>query len=407
MTSLESKFARLATDNAPGQETRRPADGIETLLLGAPLKGRHVDFSHGDVDAFPPIPGSLDAFLEGVDLGGRQAYTEYRGSEKARENVAAKLTKYTGMAVSGPSELIITPGTQGALFLAIGSTVSAGCKVAVVQPDYFANRKLVEFFDGIVVPVELNYLDATDRAGLDLDQLENAFRSGARVLIFSNPNNPVGVVYSRNELQSIAELAGRYGAFVIVDQLYCRQIYDGKGYQHFCDTGFPLNDHVTVMGPSKTESLSGYRLGVAFGGRAVIERMEKLQAIVSLRAGGYNQSVLQVWFDEPHGWMLDRIARHQAIRDGIIAVLHDVQGLSVRTTEAGSYLFPQLPRLTLPMGDFVKVLRHQAAVTVTPGAEFGPDSIDSFRINFSQDHETAVQAMRRVAEMIDRYRTRD
>lgn len=277
----------------------------------------------------------------------------------------------------------------------------------MVEPDYFANRKLVEFFDGIVVPVALDYLDTTESAGLDLNQLENAFRSGAKILIFSNPNNPVGVVYSRNELQSIAELASRYGAFVIVDQLYCRQIYSGKVYQHFCDTGFSLDNHVTIMGPSKMESLSGYRLGVAFGARAVIERMEKLQAIVSLRAGGYNHAVLRVWFDEPVGWMPDRVACHQAIRDDILTILREVPGLLVRTTEAGSYLFPKLPRLVLPMPDFVKVLRHQAAVTVTPGTEFGPNSVDSFRINFSQDRVMAVHAMRRAADMIERYRTSD
>ena len=57
------------------------------------------------------------------------------------------------------------------------------------------------------------------------------------------------------------------------------------------------------MGPSKTESLSGYRLGVAFGSAKIIDRMEKLQAIVSLRAGGYNQAVLKSWFTEPEGWM--------------------------------------------------------------------------------------------------------
>jgi hypothetical protein len=74
------------------------------------------------------------------------------------------------------------------------------------------------------------------------------------------------------------------------------------------------------MGPSKTESLSGYRLGVAFGSAAIIERMEKLQAIVSLRAAGYNQAVLRSWFGEPAGWIENRVKQHQAIRDDVIRV---------------------------------------------------------------------------------------
>ena len=70
--------------------------------------------------------------------------------------------------MSGADELIITPGTQGALFLALGATVNAGDRVAIVRPDYFANRKLVEFLGGVIVPVEMDYLSRDAGAGLDL-----------------------------------------------------------------------------------------------------------------------------------------------------------------------------------------------------------------------------------------------
>ncbi len=158
------------------------------------------------------------------------------------------------------------------------------------------------------------------------------------------------------------------------------------------------------MGPSKTESLSGYRLGVAFGSAKIIDRMEKLQAIVSLRAAGYSQAALKSWFDEPAGWMTRRIAEHQAIRDDLITKLRAIEGIKVRATEAGSYLFPRLPELDVTIEEFVKVLRAQANVTVTPGTEFGPQFTDSFRINFSQDHQAAVSAMERVIKVMELYR---
>src|SRR5699024_5965667 len=127
--------------------------GIKLLIDKIP--GVPVDFSHGDVDAFEPIPGSLDVFVEGVHIGGRQAYTEYRGSREIRENLAEKLSTFTGSIINPETNFIITPGTQGALFLAMGSTVAKGDKVAIIEPDYFANRKLVEFFDGEIIPVQL------------------------------------------------------------------------------------------------------------------------------------------------------------------------------------------------------------------------------------------------------------
>jgi aspartate/methionine/tyrosine aminotransferase len=405
MSPIEEKFARLGTEHAPGQEVRQ-GGAAETPLRGEPLAGRPVDFSHGDVDAdaFAPTPGALEAFLAGVHRGGSQAYTEYRGAAWLRERVAARLAGFTGRPVSANSELIITPGTQGALFLAVAATVTAGDRVAIVRPDYFANRKLVAFLGAEAVPIGLDPLGHDARAGIDLDALEAAFRSGVRTVLFSNPNNPTGVVYAPQEIEAIARLAEQWGVTVIVDQLYSRLLYSGQSFTHLRAAAIDPQRVVTIMGPSKTESLSGYRLGVAFGAQAVIDRMEKLQAIVSLRAPGYSQAVLQTWFEEPAGWMAERIAQHQAIRDALLAILREVPGLAVRTPEAGSYLFPRLPELAVPLHDFVRALRLQAAVTVTPGTEFSPDAIDSIRLNFSQNHQAAVDAIERTVRMIERYR---
>lgn len=402
MDLITEKFAKLGCDNAPGQEGRQK--NISVAFKGDKIPGTPVDFSHGDVDAFPPIPGTLGTFIEGVRVGGKQAYTEYRGKMWIREDLANKLGAYTGVPVDADSELIITPGTQGALFLALGASVARGDKVAIVEPDYFANRKLVEFFDGELVPVHMDYFGHDDCAGVNLSELEEGFKNGVKTFLFSNPNNPTGVVYSHDEVAAIAKLANRYGATVIADELYSRQIFDGRSYTHLRAQGMNPENLVTIIGPSKTESLSGYRLGVAFGSAKIIERMEKLQAIVSLRAGGYSQAVLKDWFNEPEGWMAERIAAHQAIRDDLVALFRSVDGVRVRPTEAGSYLFPQLPPLTVNIHDFVKALRLQADVIVTPGTEFGPQFTDSFRINFSQDRQAAVDAVKRTITMIERYR---
>ncbi|WP_246249228.1 pyridoxal phosphate-dependent aminotransferase [Chelativorans alearense] len=402
--NVQRKFERLATDNAPGQEVRLRASRSD-WMIGDPLPGRPVDFSHGDVDAHEPTPGAFEAFAAGVQAGGVQAYTEYRGAAAIREPLAERLAEFTGAPVDAAEDLIVTPGTQGALFLAVAATVAAGDKVAIVQPDYFANRKLVEFLEGEMLPVQMNYAETETGAGLDLNQLEKAFRAGARVFLFSNPNNPCGVVYSPREIADIADLATRFGATIIVDQLYSRLRYEGSTYTHLrAQPAIPADNVVTIMGPSKTESLSGYRLGVAFGAPAVIERMEKLQAIVSLRAAGYSQAALKTWFNEPEGWLDARIAAHQAIRDELVALFRSIGGCTVRQPGAGSYLFPRLPELTIPPANLVKALREQAGVTVTPGTEFSPHTARSVRLNFSQDHAASVSAVERLAALVERYR---
>lgn len=404
MTTLEEKFNALAADNAPGQEVRQSATGIDDHMRGGLFNGDPVDFSHGDVDAFPPTPGSAEAWNEGFEVGGQQAYTEYRGAAAIREGLAERLASFTGLPVSAERELIITPGTQGALFLALGATVTTGTKVAVVEPDYFANSKLVRFFGGEIVPIALSYLGDRSENGPDLDQLETAFKNGTEVLVFSTPNNPTGLVYSQSDIAAISALASKHGVSVIVDQLYSRLLYRGESYTHLRANDQAPENLITIMGPSKTESLSGFRLGTAFGTAKLIERMERLQAIVSLRAAGYNQAALQTWFNEPEGWMQNRIAQHEAIRDDLVGIF-SAANLVTAVPQAGSYVFPTLPSLGVEPETFVRLLRRQAGVTVTPGSEFAPSTRTSIRLNFSQDHVAALAAAKRIVEMAERYKT--
>jgi len=403
MSNLNEKFAKLGVDSAPGQEIHQLATSLD--LRGEKLAGIPVDFSHGDVVLLIPVPSSLETFVEGYREGAQQAYTEYRGRDSIRNMLAEKLAIFSGAPVDANSGVILTPGTQGALFLAMGANIGRGDKVAIVEPDYFANRKLVEFFDGELVPVQMDYFGTGSGSGLDLTALEHAFQDGVKLFLFSNPNNPTGVIYKRDEVIAIAGLAQKYGVDVIADELYSRQIFDQREYTHLRELGMLDPDSLlTIIGPSKTESLSGFRLGVAYGSAPMIERMEKLQAIVSLRAAGYCQAVFANWFSEPDGWLANRVKLHQAIRDDIHAVLCGAEGFSTRLPEGGSYLFPGIPKIGLDILDFTRVLRVQAGVSVTPGIEFGPQFTDSFRINFSQDHEAAVAAIQRTVEIVNRYR---
>jgi aspartate/methionine/tyrosine aminotransferase len=403
MQLIDAKFGALATDNAPGQESRQQHGGLDAIMRGDRLHGVPVDFSHGDVDAFPPTPGASEVWNAAFERGAEQAYTEYRGAAPIRERLAGRLGAFTGAPIAAGSELIITPGTQGALFLALGATVAAGTKVAVVEPDYFANRKLVAFFGGELIPIPLRYTGTPRDNGPDLDRLESAFRNGTSVCVFSTPNNPTGVVFSRDAVVAIATLAATHGVTLIVDQLYSRLLYSGEEYTHLRACNTRPDNLITIMGPSKTESLSGFRLGTAFGTAALVDRMERLQAIVSLRAAGYNQAALDTWFTEPPGWLAQRTREHEVIRDTLLDVFRS-GGMQTTTPQAGSYLFPEVPALSIDAGTFVRLLRHQAGVTVTPGTEFGPQLQHRIRLNFSQDRVAAIAAASRIVRMVELYR---
>ena len=112
--SIEAKFHKLGTDNAPGQEVRQAGSEAESRFHGPKLDGTPVDFSHGDVDAHTPTPGAFDLFQQGVAIGGAQAYTEYRGDQQIRALLAPRLEEFTGAPVDAHDGLMLTPGDGGA-----------------------------------------------------------------------------------------------------------------------------------------------------------------------------------------------------------------------------------------------------------------------------------------------------
>lgn len=363
---VPARFGQMNADHAPGQQVGELPAGL-----------RHVDFSHGDVEAHPPHPLVVEAVERALHDGGRWAYSAYRGHTFVRELLAPRLEAFTGAPVDPATEIIVTPGTQGGLFLALSALVERGDRVAVVAPDYFANRKIVQYLEAVPVRVALGYRVADDQpARLDLEGLRAAFASGVRLFVFSNPNNPTGVVYTAENVEAIAALAAEHDAFVVVDQLYSRQIFDGREFSH-------LRSHsrervLTLMGPSKTESVSGARVGVAAGPAEIISRMEQLQGIVSLRAAGYTQAALEPWLAEPAGWLEQRIADHAAIRDDLHAVFTGSGRLVTRRTEGGSYLFLEVPAVAglrgrgdRDAGSGVRRLPGLGAAQLLPGPRIG------------------------------------
>ena len=109
--TIREKFATLGVDNAPGQEENQKNEALE--LCGEPLGGAPVDFSHGDVDAHTPTPGSFELFAAGVFEGAAQAYTPYKGRTRLMETLAERLSAFTGAAIDPHSGLILTPSSDG------------------------------------------------------------------------------------------------------------------------------------------------------------------------------------------------------------------------------------------------------------------------------------------------------
>ncbi len=375
---------------------------LDRALAAAPAPADLIDLTHGDTRAFPPPPAAAADLHAAVDAND-EAYTAYRGSAALRERIAPRLAALLGRAVDPARELIVTPGTQGGLFVALSALIGTGDEVVIPDPDYFMSERIVAYLGARAHRVALT---AAGDGRLRADPAELTAADGARALLLSHPNNPTGGVYDPAAVSGLAEWALAGDRVVIADQLYCRQLFTGARFTHLSALPGMAERTVTLLGPSKTESMSGYRVGVAVGPPAIVDAMERVLAMASLRTSGYGQQALRHWLDGDAEWVAARAGAHERLRDGLIDSLRAIPGLRVTVPLASSYVFPDVTET--PWGhthsgaraDALPIALKRAGALVNPGYQFGRRSPAAFRINFSQDAARLELAVRRIADVL-------
>ena len=280
------------------------------LLAKAPAD--FLDTTHFDTVRFPPPPWAAEQFARAA-RDGALAYTGYRGNSEVLSVLANSIGRFLDLPLDPLQNLILTPGTQAGLFASLASLIEEGDRVALIDPDYLFSARILRFLGADIGHVPL--LFTPEGPSPDLDALETEFkRKGARHLVFSHPNNPTGAVFSAQTIARIARLANAYGVTVVVDELYARLIHHGRSFSHLAAEPDMFSRTVTLLGPSKTESLSGYRLGVVVAPPEIVSRMENVLSIMALRAPAYAQHVLLPWLREDHDWLAQRLKEFTALR---------------------------------------------------------------------------------------------
>ena len=373
---------------------------LDQALAAAPAADGLIDLTHGDTRAFLPPAAAAADFDAGV-AENTEAYTPYRGSAGLRSVLAPRLAGLLERPVDPAAELIITPGTQGGLFAALSALVSPGDVVALPDPEYFMSERILAYLGATVHRLPLAQ-DARGLLTIAPGALGAAAAAGARLLVLSHPNNPTGGVYTPETASALAGLVTRNDMLAVVDQLYCRLIFDGAGYVHLSAQPGMAERTVTLAGPSKTESMSGYRVGAAVGPAPVIDAMERVLSLAALRTAGYGQQALRHWMDGDHAWLAGRTAAHQAIRDELVARLTAIPGVTIAPPAGSSYVFPDSSAAPGggPDDHAVAVALKAAGVLVSPGYQFGPAGRGRFRINFSQDAGRLALACDRIESVL-------
>lgn len=389
---------RVSALGLPGRTERGARQSDRDLLSQAPAT--FIDTTHFDTVRFPPPDWALRSFVEAAS-DGALAYTGYRGNPAVLALVSEALAGFTGERFDPDTELMLTPGTQAGLFGALAALVGEGDNVLLFDPDYLFSERMLRFLGANVHNVPL-----TDEPTVepDFDVLAEALtRLRPRLLVFSNPNNPTGAVYSPAAIARIAELAVRHDVWVLVDELYARLVYDGAPFTHLVAQPGMRGRTITLFGPSKTESLSGYRVGVVAAPRGVIAAAEDVQSITSLRAPAYAQHVLRPWLRDDHAWLAARLQEFDRLRQMTVSAFRKLPWVKVYPQGGTAYLWPDVSAIGQPDSMVAGALLREAGVLVSPGYQFGPRGHGHFRVCYARDEQEWAAALERMTAVLDRF----
>jgi aspartate/methionine/tyrosine aminotransferase len=350
-----------------------------------------IDTTHFDVTRFPPPDWALPAFVSAAESGAA-AYTAYRGGPDVRGRCADAIAALLGVDVDPERNLILTTGTQGGLFAVLSALVDAGDRVALTDPEYLFAERILRFLGAEVVRIPLT---AGGGPGVDLQQLEDAAIRGIRLFLTSNPNNPTGIVYSDDTVKGISRLAAAHDFLVVVDELYCRLVYDETPFTHLAAEPDMGTRTVTLLGGSKTESLTGYRVGAVVADAEIVDAIEQVIAFSALRAPAYSQHVLTGWLHEDDDFVRERVRQLRIMQRHATDRLRSIPGISVEPGAGTAYLWPDVSGLGLTSLDAGRLF-FDAGVVVSPGYQFGPSGKTRFRMCFAQGEARLDAALDRI-----------
>ncbi len=357
-----------------------------------------LNLTYADTKRFPPPKWVLEDFVAAAGGAGK-TYTPYRGDPRVRSALAPALGRFLGRDIDPSSELILTPGSQAGLFTALAALVDPDDPVVLPDPDYISTEPLLRLLGA--APVSAPLIRSGETFTLDLEAVEAGLKKGSRLIVMSQPNNPTGTVHSQEVIRQVAKLAIEYDATVLADQLYSRLIFDDTPFTHIGSLEGMQERTITLLGPSKTESMSGYRVGVAVAPAQVIDAMEDVLAISVLRAPAYAQHVLSKWMSEDSDFVATRVRDYQQLRDVTFNRLNACQALDVTRPQGTAYIFPKVKANVSDQVVATKLMQD-AGVVVNPGYQFGDRGRGSFRICFAQDEEVWDFALDRIITVLEK-----
>ena len=332
-------------------------------------------------------------------------YSPVPGYMDLREAIVAKLKKENGLDYS-VNEVLVSNGAKQSVCNTVMALVNDGDEVIIPSPYWVSYPQMVKLAGGIPVIVNAGF---EQNFKMTPAQLEAAITPKTRMIILCSPSNPTGSVYSKEELEALAEVVKKHDdLFVLADEIYEHINYIGK-HNSMASVSGMKDRTIVVNGVSKAYAMTGWRIGYIAAPEWIVKGCNKLQGQYTSGPCSVSQKAAVEAYTASQACVEEMRKAFERRRDLIVSLAKDIPGLEVNVPEGAFYLFPKCSSFfgksdgvhkVNNSTDLAMYLLEVGHVATVGGDAFGDP--DCFRMSYATSDENIREAMRRIKEALSK-----
>ncbi len=361
-----------------------------------------INFGAGEPD-FDTPEFIKDSAIKAIKEG-KTKYTPATGLIELKEAVVSKIKKDLNVEYK-KENIIITVGAKHALYNIMQAMVNPGDEVILFSPYWVSYKEQVNLASGIPV-----FVDTTkNNFKIDFDELKKKISSKTKLILLNSPQNPTGVVYSKEEIEKLAEIVMQYkNLYIISDEIYDKLIYDNKKHFSITQISKEIKDRTfLVNGVSKTYAMTGWRIGYLAAKEEFAKAIGNLQSHSTSNPTTFCQ-IASITALEQESEEIDKmIKKFEERRDLIYNKIKEIEEFKVEKPKGAFYIFPDISNvfnkrykdeIIDSSFKFAEILLKEKYVAVVPGVAFGTDKY--IRLSFATSDEDIIEGVNRIKDFI-------
>ena len=369
------------------KEKQMKSEGIDVIGFGA----GEPDFDTPDHIKEAAVKSIWDGFTK---------YTPAAGIPDLKKIICEKFKNDNGLEFS-PNQIVISNGAKHSLDNIFAALLDPGDEVIIPAPYWVSYPEMVKLNDGVPVYIET---DSASCFKVTLEQLKNTLTPKTKALILNSPSNPTGQVYSREELEFVANFAVENNVLVISDEVYEKIIYDQVEHISIASLGPEIkNLTIVVNAVSKTYSMTGWRIGYAAAPVELATAMGDIQSHLTSNPNSIAQKAAMAAITGPQDDVEVMRKAFLERRDFMVSRVKEIPHLDCLIPSGSFYLFIEVGdtfgknfrgKVIQNVDDFADHLLTGYQVALVPGSGFG--SPDCVRLSFATSMENIKEGLKRI-----------